>query len=63
MKDYLVDVKFIQKTSMKVNAYNKRDAIRRIDNLLKQNIKDKSKLTNIFGKDFYLKYKISKINR
>lgn len=63
MKDYLVDVKFIQKASMKVNAYNKRDAIRKIDNLLKQNIKDKSKLTNIFGKDFYLKYKISKINR
>jgi len=63
MKDYLVDVKFIQKTSMKVSAYNKMDAIRKIDNLLKQNIKDKSKLTNIFGKDFYLKYKISKINR
>ena len=34
MKDYLVDVKFIQKTSMKVNAYNKRDAIRKIDNLI-----------------------------
>lgn len=63
MKDYLVDVKFIQKTRMKVNAYNKRDAIRKIDNLLKQNIKDKSKLMNIFGKGFYLKYKIYKINR
>lgn len=63
MKDYLVDVKFIQKISMKVNAYNKKEAIRKIDNLLRQNIKDKSKLTNIFGKDFYLKYKIFKINR
>ena len=63
MKDYLVDVKFIQKTSMKVNAYNKKEAIRKIDNLLRQNIKDKSKLTNIFGKDFYLKYKIFKIKK
>ena len=63
MKDYLVDVKFIQKTSMKVNAYNKKEAIRKIDNLLRQNIKDKSKLTNIFGKDFYLNYRIFNINR
>lgn len=58
MKDYLVNVKYIQSTDMIVNAINKKDAIKKVEGLFKNHIKNNTIREKIFSKSPDFKYKI-----
>lgn len=63
MKDYLIDVKYIQSTSMIMNALNKKDALKKVDVLIKNYVESNNELSTLFDKAPIYKYKINKIKK
>lgn len=63
MKDYLVDVKFIQSTNMMVNASCKKDALKKVESLLKNYSNSNKDINFIFDGSYEFKYKAKKIKK
>lgn len=60
MKDYLVDVKFIQSTNMMVNASSKKDTLKKVNSLLKNYSNSNKNINFIFDGSYEFKYKAKK---
>lgn len=60
MKDYLVNVKYIQSTDMIVNAINKKDAIKKVNDVLNKSLNSKKLSNKIFGNAPFFQYKVTR---
>lgn len=60
MKDYLVNVKYIQSTDMIVNAINKKDAIKKVNDVLNKSLNSKKLSNKIFDNDPFFQYKVTR---
>lgn len=60
MRNYLITVKRIQNMDIMVNARSKKEALKKLEDLLKKCSNNKKLLNNSFNKSCEYKYKITK---
>lgn len=60
MKDYLVNVKYIQSTSMIIKAISKKDAIKKVTEVLNKCLNSKKLSNKIFDKEPFFQYKVTR---